>query len=273
MGEKAPKLSEFGQAVEAAFASRDVLVGAPLKRRELIASIEAQGMTSDEFRLVMRWWDRQTGFETTKVLRDVLAEEINWRDVAACERPRRDSEEAKAVEAAAYPNMPTTRYETNPLIRELGRHPPYSDQDAVDAFQAGLGLNLWYLAFHLGWSDDQERHDAARDGKEPAGVKRLRKALERAGVDAPPWEPPAKKSRQKGSKAAQNEEWQQRAARSLAYLRIQRGQAKPGDSELVGSWEPFPGATEDPAERRQSGAVRAAEALDRLRSQIPEGDE
>ena len=44
---KAPKLSAFGQMVEEAFGERDVLVGQPKQRRDLIAEIEAQGMTED----------------------------------------------------------------------------------------------------------------------------------------------------------------------------------------------------------------------------------
>ena len=100
---KAPKLSEFGEVAEAAFRERDVFVGQPAKRRELIASIEAQGMTADEFRLVMRWWGRQTGFSTPKALLDVLGSEVNWRDVAASERP------LGAIDAAAGPGEEAER--------------------------------------------------------------------------------------------------------------------------------------------------------------------
>lgn len=235
---KAPKLSEFGEVAEAAFRERDVFVGQPAKRRELIASIEAQGMTADEFRLVMRWWGRQTGFSTPKALLDVLGSEVNWRDVAANERPRRDKEESRRIEESHYPGMPRDRYEPNPIIRELRRLPPFTDADAVDAYRAGLGMNLWSLACHLGWSDDAEFRDHRVSGKEPAGVTKLRKVLKAAGIDLAPWSwIPTKPPRTKAQRA-EDARKAERHEKALALMRVRAGKSRPGDADLIAGWDP-----------------------------------
>lgn len=269
----APRLSDFGQMVEEAFGERDVLLGQPPKRRELIASIEAQGMTADEFRLVMRWWDRNRRDGTAGLLLNVLRDEANWRDVVGFERPRRDREEAQKAEAAHYPNMPAARYEPNPLIRELGRKPPFTDRDAVDGYNAGFGRNLLGLAHWLAWTDADEVMAAQREGTTPAGVERLRGVLSAAGIELAPEMPRGKKSRQKGKQADQDERERVRAARALAWLRIQRGHARDGDVELVGSWEPLSSPSLTPAQRRQESALKAEAAVRTMRSASAGGAE
>lgn len=153
MAGKAPKLSAFGQMVEDAFGERDVLVGQPQPRRALIADLEAQGITADEFRLVMRWWDRQTGFQTDKPLRETLANEERWRDVVRFEQPRRDREEARKIEAAHYPGMPAQAYDTNPLTRELRLSRPFDARAVLAGWLLGI-RPVHTLAYWAGWDSD-----------------------------------------------------------------------------------------------------------------------
>lgn len=185
MAEKFLPESDFVRQVKAGLRRANAMTGRPREKDELARALEAAGMTSEQFRLVMAWWD--SGTAEAGFLVDVLHDEARWRDVVEVAM----EQQAEAQEAAPishYPGFaPEGGYETNPLIREMRRHPPYTDQDAVEAFQRGFGRDLWTLAFRLGWSTDQERADALRDGIEPEGVERLRGVLAAAGIETGDW--------------------------------------------------------------------------------------
>eukprot|EP00752_Nemacystus_decipiens_P016671 g14911.t1 len=233
--------TRFAQLVESEMRRLDAMTGRPAPRRALIAQLEEQGMTSGEFRTLIAWFERQTSSEGPGHLVEILQSEEMWRDVLDVEAERRHREAESGVGASTdadhYPGMPEQRYETNPVIRELGRRPPFTGQDAVDAYRAGLGLNLWALAFHLGWSDDAEFREHRRSGKEPPGVTRLRKALRTAGIDLEPWSWRAKKPQETPAQRRQRTEQDERHARVQAWMRIRTGRARDGDQQLIEGWE------------------------------------
>jgi len=236
----APKLSAFGQAVEQAFTARDILVGQPAKRRKAIADIESSGMSADEFRLVMRWWDRQTGCKTPGLLFDVLGDEENWRDVVDAERPRIEREESRRAERTHTPGT-ISDWEPNPLIRVMGKARPFTDEDAVEAWRMGFGP-IKHLAAHLGWTDDQAETDARREDRKSPGVERLESVLRAAGLDSYPESSEAAKSHETAAQRRQREKREKAASdrheKALAWSRIRVGKARKGDHEKVAGFDP-----------------------------------
>lgn len=233
-------MSQFCELVEAELRRLDAMTSRPGPRRELGLALEAAGMTAGEFRTVVAWFERQTNLEGSGRLVEVLGSEESWRDVVDIEtdRHKRQQDDAPAAVPNHYPGMPAERYETNPLIRELHRRPPYSDQDAVDAWEAGHGRNLLYLAQHLGWSDPDEFRQHRIDGKEPPGVKRLRKVLKKAGHDLPRWSWIPTKPKKTKAEIQEADRKAERHKKALALMRVRAGLAKPGDHDLIAGWDP-----------------------------------
>lgn len=233
-------LSEFCALVESELRRLDAMTGRPAERRALGLALEAAGMTSGELRTVIAWFERQTNLEGSGRLVEVLGSEDSWRDVVdiEAERRKRIGDDAPPEVAGHYPGMPERSYETNPLIRELHRRPPFTDADAVDAYRAGFGGNLLYLAMHLGWSDPDEFREHRVTGKEPAGVKRLRKALGAAGIKVDPWSWIPKGPRKTAAERAADERKEERHKKALALFRTHAGLARKGDAELIAGWDP-----------------------------------